>query len=170
MDKPKLYIFVGYPGAGKTTVAKLIADRTGAVHLWADAERHKLFDEPTHSEEESLQLYDELNRQTEQLLAEGKSVAFDTNFNFKADRDKLREIADKNGAETIVIWMTTSAAVAHTRSVHAPELRNGYMVGMTHDQFNSIVSKLEEPGENENVIKIDGSQLDAEEAASLLNI
>jgi predicted kinase len=168
--KPKLYLFVGYPGAGKTSVAKLIAERTGATHLWADEERHKMFAEPTHSEEESLQLYNALNETTDKLLAEGKSVAFDTNFNFKSDRDKLREIANKHGAETVIVWMTTPEAVAHTRSVHAPELRNGYMQGMTHEQFSSIVSKLEAPGENENVIKIDGTNLDTNEAARLLNI
>lgn len=151
-------------------MAKLIADKSGAVHLWADAERHRLFGEPSHSEEESLKLYDALNQKTAELLAEGKSVAFDTNFNFKADRDKLREIAAKYGADTTVIWMTTPAAIAHTRSVHAPELRNGYMQGMSHEEFNAIVSKLEEPGEDEKVIKIDGSKLDPAAAISILGL
>jgi predicted kinase len=140
------------------------------VHLWSDAERHKMFGEPTHSKEESLKLYEYLNERAAKLLAEGKSVAFDTNFNFRADRQKLRDIATAQGADTIVIWMTTPEDVAHSRSVHAPELRNGYMVGMTHEQFDNIVSKLEEPGEDENIIKIDGSKLDIEDAARLLSL
>jgi len=95
MAKPKLYLLIGYPGAGKTTISKLIASTTGATHLWADVERHKLFGKPTHSQAESLKLYDYLNQEAEKLLAAGHSVVFDTNFNFHDDRQKLREIAGR---------------------------------------------------------------------------
>ncbi|HSX45650.1 MAG TPA: ATP-binding protein [Candidatus Saccharimonadia bacterium] len=170
MGKRTLYLFIGAPGAGKTTAAKLIAERSGAVHLWADAERHKLFPEPTHSEDESLQLYDQLNDQAASLLRAGQSVVFDTNFNFYADRQKLRQIADEAGADTLVIWMTTPREVAHERSVHTPVMRNGYMYGMTDEQFDAITSKLEEPHEDEKVIKIDGTKLDGERISSLLGL
>jgi len=47
---------------------------TEAIHLWADAERHKLFANPTHSLEESESLYADLNNRTEQMLSNGESV------------------------------------------------------------------------------------------------
>jgi predicted kinase len=170
MSRPILYIFIGSPGAGKTTVAKLIAERSGAVHLWADAERHKMFGEPTHSTEESIQLYEYLNHKAAELLTNGESVVFDTNFNFYDDRQKLRELANQRGANTVVVWLTTPVDVARSRAVHAPELRNGYMVGMTGEQFESIVNKLEPPAKNEKVIKIDGAKLDPESAVRLLGV
>jgi len=169
MLRPKLYIFIGYPGAGKTTVSKLIADHTGAVHVWADAERHKLFKRPTHSQPESLELYDRLNRRAAQLLAAGKSVVYDTNFNFYADRQKMRQIAERNGAETVLIWITVPKETAKRRAVNETDVRNGYPVGMTEEQFDAIVNKLEPPTKNEKFIKIDGSKLDRREVISLVS-
>lgn len=168
MTKPRLYLFIGYPGAGKTTAARMIADTTGAVHLWADRERHQMFDQPTHSEQESLRLYDQLNQRTAQLLADGKSVVFDTNFNFYADRQKLRDIAKHQGAETVVIWMVTPEHIAKDRAVYATVSRNGYDASMSEEKFDQIVSKLEAPGSDEKVIKIDGTKLDRQEVMSLV--
>lgn len=169
MTKPKLYLFIGYPGAGKTTLAKTIAENTGAVHLWADHERHKMFGQPTHSKEESLQLYRALNERAEALLASGQSVVFDTNFNFYEDRQKLREIATRHGIETIVIWIILPMKIAKDRSVHATSSRNGYTAGMSEQQFDAIVAKLEPPKKDEKTIKIDGTKLAGQMVQALLS-
>jgi len=170
MGKPKLYLLVGYPGAGKTTLSRLIAERTGAVHIWADVERHKLFGEATHSQAESLKLYEYLNEEVEKLLAAGYSVVFDTNFNFRVDRDLLREIASRHGAESIVIWIQVPKDAAKQRVVNKIDKRNGYMVAMTEEQFDAITSKLEPPRDDENVIKIDGTKFDREELLRQLGL
>lgn len=166
MEKPTLYLFIGYPGAGKTTTAEIIAEKTGAEHLWADAERHRMFPNPTHSLEESNELYDRLNSQAEDLLKEGKSVIFDTNFNFYGDRQKLRDIADAVGAETVVVWVTTPKEVSRRRSVGSHMERNGYPMTMSEEQFNAIVDKLEPPTKDEKIIKIDGTKLDRQAVAA----
>ncbi len=168
MHAPTLYLLIGYPGAGKTKVSRIIAAKTGAVHLWSDYERHKLFPQPTHSEAESVRLYDELNHQTQELLAAGQSVVFDTNFNFYADRRKLRHIADKQGAKTVVIWITIPKALAKERAVHAPVGRNGYNAPMSEKRFEAIVTKLEPPRKDEKTIKIDGANFDSQTVMSLL--
>lgn len=159
---------MGYPGAGKTTVARMISKATGAVHLWSDIERHKMFGNPTHSEEESVELYDELNKRTDSILAEGRSVVFDTSFNFRLDRHKLKGIADRRGAGTVVLWVTMPLEEARKRSVGTGRRRNGYHTRMTQKHFDELVSKLEPPAEDENVIKIDGLKLDRDTVLALI--
>jgi len=170
MQQPTLYLFIGAPGSGKTTTAQIIAETTGAVHIWADAERHKLFPHPSHSREESDLLYTKLNIEAEQLLAAGRSVVFDTNFNFYADRHKLDAIAKRHHADTLIIWMTTPTDIARTRSVGTHENRNGYTMHMTNDQFDAIVAKLEPPREDEKTVQIDGSQLEQQKVVERLHL
>ena len=162
MSTPTLYLFVGYPGAGKTTVAKIIEEATGATHLWADNVRWDMFKQPSHSAQESRELYEHLNDQASELLRSGKSVIFDTNFNYRSDRDYLRHIAQQNSAKTVLLWLVTPLEVAHERAVHSDTTRNGYTVNMTHNMFENITSKLEEPTKDENFIKLDGTKLDVE--------
>jgi predicted kinase len=170
MQRPTLYIFVGYPGAGKTTAAKLIHDKTGATHLWADHERLKMFSHPSHSATENNQLYDYLNALTGSLLKEGKSVIFDTNFNFDRDRKHLSNIAKQNGAITKIIWISTPKDIAKKRAVHDANLRNGYQLLMSEGQFDTIASHLEPPAENEYAVKIDGTELNSEDLLRQLDL
>ena len=167
----RLYIFIGYPGAGKTTVARIIAKATGAIHLWVDQERHKMFKQPTHSQAESQQLYDHLNKLTDELLATDKSVVFDTNFNYLKDREHLRKIAIKNNAEVITIWVTTPKALARMRATedsHGKETR--IWGNMATEDFDAMSNRLEEPSDYENAVLIDGTNIDPEALKQQLNI
>lgn len=147
---------VGYPGSGKTTVSKIIHEQTGAVHLWADAERRRMFAQPTHSHKESRQLYDHLNEVTEQLLSEGKSVIFDTNFNFRKDRDRLRQIAVSHNVQTVVIWITTPKETAKKRAVFTRDGRNDYEYPLPESDFERMSNHLQPPSADEKPIKIEG--------------
>lgn len=171
MRQPILYIFIGYPGAGKTTVAKYIAQQTGAIHLWADKERRNMFNSPTHSIQESKRLYDVLDDKTERLLSEGKSVIFDTNFNYRSDRQLLRAIADKYGATTRLIWLTTPKNIAKARALHHTHRdHNGYPVTMTVAEFDRLSNHLEPPLSAEQAIKIDGSRIDLDSISAQLDL
>jgi predicted kinase len=169
--RPVVYIFVGYPGAGKTTVAKFIEKATRAVHLWADNEREQMFDEPTWSADESHQLYSHLNDQTRGLLQAGKSVVFDTNFNFRKDRDLLRQIAAENGADFKVIWLTTDKELSYKRATQDSHGQPTRVFGnMSHDDFDRIAGHLQTPTEDENPITLNGINLDEAQVLSALGL
>ena len=171
MSKPRLYLFVGYPGAGKTTLARLIHQRTGAVHIWADQERKAMFGQPEHTPAENAKLYEYLNAKTAELLASGQSVIFDTNFNFYKDRQHLRSIAEQTGAEPIIIWVTTSPELAKQRAINDAASQDTRILGdMPPETFDRIASHLEPPREDEKVIKIDGTGIDQDRVCALLDI
>lgn len=169
MSKPHLYLLVGYPGSGKTTVARIIHEETGAEHLWTDWERRAMFETPTHSEAESSKLYGYLNTMTCQLLSEGKSVIFDTNFNFRKDRKHLRKLAVEQGADTTIIWVTTSKELSKQRAVETTEDQETRVLGaMSPEDFDRIANHLQEPDESEIVIKIDGTDVDRQKLLELI--
>lgn len=171
MANPTLYLFVGYPGAGKTTVAKIITDATNGVHLWADFERHVMFEKTTHSKQESQILYEHLNKVADELLGQGKCVIYDTNFNFRSDRDHLRAIAAKHGATVVVVWITTPRDLAQHRATEDSAGKETRVWGnMSLRDFTRMSDNLQAPDTDEQVVKIDGSATDAASVKQALGL
>jgi len=157
---PTLYLLVGYPGSGKTTVSQIICGASDTEHLWADEERQAMFETPSHSTQESAELYRYLNNRTRQLLLQGRSVLFDTNFNFRKDRDHLRTIAHEAGADTKLIWLTTDRDLAKHRAVNDSHGKPTRLYGnMDSDTFDRIASHLEPPADDEQPIQFVGENL-----------
>jgi predicted kinase len=171
MQKQVLYIFVGFPGAGKTTISKLIHKQTGAEHIWADHERHVQFKPVTYSKEESKALYERLNKLCEDYLIQGKSVIYDTNFNFYEDRELLRSIAIANNAEPRLIWVTTPSDIAKSRAIELDPSSETRVLGiMSSTEFERISNHLETPKDTENPIIIDNSNLSEEQIRHRLSL
>jgi predicted kinase len=164
-------MMVGYPGSGKTTVARYIHSLTGAEHIWADYERKEMFGTPTHSKEESRQLYDRLNDRVDALLAEGKSVIFDTNFNFRKDRDHMRRIAVKNGAAAILVWVQAPKEVAFARaSIDTHQQSTRVLGNIPKHEFERMADNLEPPEDDERPLIFDGMRVTPEYTAEKLGI
>lgn len=160
MNQPTLYLMMGFPGAGKTTAAKIIAELTNATHLWADHIRRERIKNPTYSHSENQALYKNLNQETAAMLKKGQSVVFDTNFNFYRDREHLRTIASNCNAQCKLIWIQTPKPIAKSRAVDEPHLHKTRVLGaMPEDQFLRLSNQLETPKDNEKVIVLDGTKL-----------
>ena len=116
--KPRLIVFGGLPGAGKSYLARaLVGDgRLGPADLIeADAVRRVLFPEPTFRATENRQLYAALHDLVVLGLDAGHSVVVDAT-NLRAEhRAGYAAAAAAHGARYYLIWVFTTEAVALAR-------------------------------------------------------
>jgi predicted kinase len=94
---PLLITFCGLPGSGKTTTAKILERKTGAVRLntdeWMAALDVDFFDE-VFREKLQARLYEH----GKTLLRQGQSIIVEDGHWSREERDKQREDARKLGA------------------------------------------------------------------------
>ncbi len=105
--RPRLVVTSGVIGSGKSTVARAVAARLGAVLVRTDAVRKRLagvplterhaaaFGEGLYTAETSRRTYAELLRIAGGLLAAGWPVLLDGAFSSAADRDAARRLAGR---------------------------------------------------------------------------
>lgn len=168
-SKPNLYLMLGYPGAGKTTAAKIISELTGAVHIWADHERRQMHDSDNYVQVErtaefNIKLYDSLNKRSVELLKQGKSVVYDAAFNHLKDRLALRDLAHKLEIPTTIVWVKAPKAVAKKRAQNPTDIEGTRVLGadMSDERFEELALKLEQPRDDETVVELDGQSLSQE--------
>lgn len=162
MQQPTLYLMFGYPGAGKTTAAKIIHEVTGATHLSSDQTRFEMFPSPDFSQTEHAKLYEALDSQTELLLTQGKSVVYDANLNRLQHREDKYDICRKVNAKPVLLWVKTPLEEAKERASHLSR-QHLWPPNETADQlFDRIAGVIEEPAANEPYVALNGTKLDAE--------
>jgi predicted kinase len=97
LNRPRLILVCGLPGAGKTTHARALEDKLHAVRFspdeWMSALAIDLYDEPARSRIEQLQW-----SFCERLLTLGLAVIVEWGTWSRAERDALRDRAHELGA------------------------------------------------------------------------
>ncbi len=95
--QPRLVLLCGLPAAGKTTLARELADTYGAVRLNADEWKLALGIDP-FDDDARLRLETQLLALTQRLLTLGTSVILEWGFWGRVERDELRGLARSLGA------------------------------------------------------------------------
>jgi predicted kinase len=161
---------LGYPGAGKSTAAGIIQELTHAVRLSSDDVRVELFPQPTFSQTEHDSLYRTLNERTETLLRQGKDVIYDANLNRLQHRREKYDICKRTGATPVLLWVQAPRDVAKGRAMHDSRSHLWPPGETPNAMFERIADIIEEPGDNEPYITLDGTQLTPDYIRSQLNI
>jgi predicted kinase len=169
MKQPTLFMMFGYPGAGKTTTAKIIQELSGAEHLSSDDIRLELFPEPTYTQEEHDKVYSTLDKRAEDLLAQGRSVIYDANLNRYIHRLEKYEMCQRTGAMAVLLWVQASRDLARNRAV-----MRGHHHLVPKDEtfetmFDRITGLMEEPREDEPLYTIDGTNLNKQAVTEILD-
>lgn len=156
--KPILFYTVGYPGAGKTTLASRLAMLLGGEHLRGDKIGLELFRFPTFSPEERRMVHAEMGRRAGERLRAGRPVMYDAATNTRAQREHAVAIAQQHGAVPVGLWVDTPTKTAMQR---AGKARDAGIVGpvvrvIPPHVFQQYVAAFEAPAPDEFILRLRG--------------
>lgn len=170
MSQPTLYLMLGYPGAGKTTTAKIVERLTGAVRLSSDEIRLELFPHPKFSEDEHRKLYEHLDHETARLLRAGKSVIYDANLNRYQHRHDKYAICQELQANRQLLWIQTSQPISKDRATHHSRSHLWKEAERPEAMFDRLVGVFEEPHQDEPFVALDGTAITPDYVAQKLGL
>jgi predicted kinase len=98
--KPILLLIMGVPGAGKSTLARKIAQQFPFYYAAADNIRVALCAQPDHCKVETYETYTTMYAVAEKLLKEGKSVLIDATL---AKKEYRTELQQRFGGKAMII-------------------------------------------------------------------
>jgi predicted kinase len=95
--RPALVMLMGFPGAGKTHCARLLALRLGAAHVATDHLRSRLFIAASYADEENRAVFTLAEALVDELLAEGHVVVLDATNLIAGYRAPMEVLARRRG-------------------------------------------------------------------------
>lgn len=148
---PILFIMCGLSFSGKTTLARRIAEVTGSVIVSYDALYATIERDPSlDGLEEWRLIVGRMHEDARTHLSAGRSVVVDNLNEEVIDRDPLREIAQKCGADAIVVYVDAPLGLIQERRLRNEALRER---GSTRDDnFQFVLSRLQPPSPDERSI------------------
>jgi predicted kinase len=151
-----LYIFSGLPGAGKTSLARLLAQHMGAVYLRIDTVEQALRDLC------GVQVEGEGYRLSYRVAADnlnlGLSVVADSCNPIELTRLEWRRVAEDTGAAAVDIEVICSDRSEHRRRV---ETRQVDVPGLAPPSWEAVVAREYHPWTTERIlIETAGREMD----------
>lgn len=170
LNKPVLICLYGYPGSGKSYVARNLSEVLQSVHVSADRIRNELFENPRYDAQENAIVSHLMNYMCEEFLSAQVSVVYDTNALRIAQRRKLRELARRHKAQYLLIWLQVDidSAFARTQSRDRRTSDDRYAEPQTKATFDAQVSGMQNP-QGEDYLVISGKHTFATQKSAIVN-
>ncbi len=157
LSKPLLLCLYGFPGSGKSYLARNLASSMGIAHVSADRIRSELFQRPRYDAQENAVIRHLMDYMTEEFLHAGVSVIYDANSSRAAQRRALREMAKKHKAQPLLIWLQIDqeSAFARTQQRDRRTLDDKFSEPQTKASFDNQIAAMQNP-QGEDYIVISG--------------
>ena len=157
LSRPVFVCFYGYPGSGKSYVARNLAETVGLAYVSADRIRNELFEHPRYDTQENA-IVDHLMRyMSEEFLNTGVGVVYDANAFRVSQRRSLRELAKRNKAEFYLVWLQIDEESAFTRTQNRDRRTSDdkYAEPQTRLSFDKQVLAMQNP-QGESYLVVSG--------------
>lgn len=158
LNRPVIILLYGYPGAGKSYLARQLCEDVQAAHVQSDRIRSELFEQPRYDKQENEIVDHLMQYMTEEFLNAGISVIYDINAMRFAQRRELRDIARKNKVETILVWLQIDqeSAFARVSKRDRRKVDDKYSPSIDRKTFEQSISYMQNPQPTEEYIVISG--------------
>jgi predicted kinase len=110
-----LVMLMGFPGAGKTHCARLLAARLGAAHVATDHLRSVLFIAASYADEENRAVFTVAEALVDELLGEGHVVIVDATNLIARYRAPMEGVASRRGVTPLHVLVVADDADARAR-------------------------------------------------------
>lgn len=154
LSKPVLICLYGLPGAGKSFVARNLSSSIRIAHVSSERIRSELFQAPRYDPQENAIVLHLMNYMTEEFLAAGLSVVYDTSALRIAQRRNLRALAQDHKANYLLVWLQIDAesAFARTQQRDRRTTDDRYSQPQTRASFESLMAAMQNPTDEEYIV------------------
>ena len=153
--KPIVYLICGFIGAGKTTFAKKLEEKTGAVRVTKDEWSIRFIgNDPTIDgyAEWDRKIIDLSRDFAFYLVGKGIDVIMDEGFWEKETRDEMRRRADAIGAKVVMYYLETPIGTIRERVVGRNNNLTGDSFKISREMLDNYLKDWQPPTEDEDYI------------------
>lgn len=157
LSKPVLVCFYGYPGSGKSYIARNLAESLDLAYIASDRVRSELFEHPRYDEQENAIIEHLMKYMSGEFLNVGVGVAYDVNASTPSQRRALKDLARRRGAEFLLVWLQIDEESAFARTQTRDRRTNDdkYAEPQTQLSFDKQVAGMQNP-QNEDYLVVSG--------------
>jgi predicted kinase len=165
LKQPVLLVFAGLPGAGKTTIARTLAQRLGAVYLRVDTIEQSLRSSRVLKKDVGPAGYVVAQRVAEENLRIGRIVVADSVNPLQVTRGAWRAVAERASTDVIEIEVICSDVAEHRRRVEA---RQSDIEGLEPPKWQAVISREYETWDRPHIVIDTASREPQDHVAELL--